>query len=114
MQCGILLKKMVSHPKEPKNESLEGYPWKHWKQSRPAGAIAGRNISLAARALGVGAIWLGTWFQLERVEAQQLFFLSETAIPHSIIALGYPAPKIDPAAPRESRYEEGRVHGEQW
>lgn len=79
------------------------------------GAIAGQNISIAAQALGVGAVWLGTWPQMERVEAQRkLFDLPETVIPHSVIALGYPAEGIDPAAPRESRYEEDRVHREKW
>jgi len=32
--------------------------------------------------------------------------------PHSIIALGYP--EIDLTAPRESRYEDDRVHFDQW
>ena len=68
---------------------------------------------LAAQELGLGAVWLGTWPQMDRVEAQQkLFDLPETIVPHSIIALGYP--EADITVPRESRYEDDRVHFEQW
>lgn len=63
------------------------------------GAIAGQNIVLAAHALGIGSVWLGTWPQMERVENQRkLFALPENLVPHSIIALGYQDPdaKSDP------------------
>ena len=54
------------------------------------GAIAGQNMVLAAHALGIGSVWLGTWPQMERVEAQRkLFALPEHLVPHSILALGY-------------------------
>ena len=77
------------------------------------GAIAAQNICLSARAVGIGSVWLGTWPQMDRVENQRrLFDLPETVTPHSIIALGYPAGES--AAPRESRYEEDRVHWEKW
>ncbi|MBS6368800.1 MAG: nitroreductase family protein [Faecalibacterium prausnitzii] len=77
------------------------------------GAIAAQNICLAAQELGLGAVWLGTWPQMDRVEAQQkLFGLPETIVPHSIIALGYP--EADLTAPRESRYEDDRVHFNRW
>ena len=76
-------------------------------------AIAAQNICLAAQELGLGAVWLGTWPQMDRVEAQQkLFGLPETIVPHSIIALGYP--EADLTAPRKSRYEDDRVHFNQW
>ena len=77
------------------------------------GAIAAENISICAQALGIGAVWLGTWPQMERVEKQrELFGLPASIVPHSIIALGYP--KDDITAPRESRYDEGRVHWNRW
>ena len=76
-------------------------------------AIAAQNICLAAQELGLGAVWLGTWPQMDRVEAQKkLFALPETIVPHSIIALGYP--EADLTAPRKSRYEDDRVHFNQW
>ena len=77
------------------------------------GAIAAQNICLAAQELGLGAVWLGTWPQMDRVETQKkLFALPETIVPHSIIALGYP--EADITAPRASRYEADRVHFNQW
>ena len=66
------------------------------------GAIAAQNICLAAQELGLSAVWLGTWPQMDRAEAQKkLFALPETIVPHSIIALGYP--EADIIAPRASR-----------
>lgn len=77
------------------------------------GAIAGQNISLAAHALGLGSVWLGTWPQMDRVERQkELFGLPDHIIPHSLIALGYPEEDVTGA--RKSRYEEDRVHFEKW
>lgn len=77
------------------------------------GAIAAENICLCAHALGIGSVWLGTWPQMDRVQRQrELFDLPDTVIPHSIIALGYPTEDI--TTPRESRYEEDRVHFNKW
>ena len=77
------------------------------------GAIAAQNICLSAHELGIGSVWLGTWPQMDRVEHQRaLFQLPDTVIPHSVIALGYPA--TDLTAPRPNRYEEARVHREKW
>ena len=77
------------------------------------GAIAGQNMTLAAQALGIGSVWLGTWPQMDRVEKQRaLFGLPETVVPHSILAFGYPAEGGEEGA-REP-YEESRVHFEKW
>lgn len=81
------------------------------------GAIAAQNLILAAHALGVGSVWLGTWPQLERVQAQvRLFGLPAAAVPHSLIALGWPDPAKEAPGPRRDRpaWEESRVHWEQW
>ena len=65
---------------------------------------------LAATALGIGSVWLGTWPQMERVEAQKaLFSLPDHLIPHSILALGYEdpaAPLRRPPAGKEARWED--------
>ena len=74
-------------------------------------SIAAENIVLAAHALSLGSVWLGTWPQMERVDAQRaLFGLPENIIPHSIIALGYPAEAVQP----KDGYEADRVHFEKW
>lgn len=76
------------------------------------GSIAAQNMILAAQALGIGSVWLGTWPQMERVWAQaELFGLPETQVPHSIIAFGYPEA---PSTKEKQIYEEDRVHYETW
>lgn len=76
------------------------------------GSIACQNMILAAKALGIGSVWLGTWPQMDRVERQQaLFDLPETVVPHSLIAFGYPA---DPEQKGRGFYEEDRVHMDKW
>ncbi|MBQ1533747.1 MAG: nitroreductase family protein [Erysipelotrichaceae bacterium] len=74
-------------------------------------SIAVQNMILAAHALGIGSVWLGTWPQMDRVKKQQeLFGLPEQIVPHSIIAFGYPAEEKE----RKGFYEEDRVHYEKW
>ena len=76
------------------------------------GAIAGQNMILAAQDLGIGSVWLGTYPQMERVQAQkELFNLSEDQVPHSIIAFGYPQEEKN-----ESRdlYDQTVVHYNKW
>lgn len=76
------------------------------------GSIAAQNMILAAKDLGIGSVWLGTWPQMDRVEKQrELFNLPETVIPHSIIAFGYPAEEKTGEHPD---YEESQVHFEKW
>lgn len=76
------------------------------------GSIAAQNMILAAHALGIGSVWLGTWPQMDRVEKQAtLFSLPKTQIPHSIIAFGYPA---EPSAKEKLIFEPDRVHYEKW
>ena len=75
-------------------------------------AIATQNMILAANDMGVGSVWIGTWPQQEKIDAQAaLFNLPETQIPHSLIAFGYPAA---PSDKQKQLYEEDRVHFEKW
>ena len=74
--------------------------------------IAQEAEILAANALGIGSVWLGTWPQPDRVKAQaELFGLPETQIPHSIIAFGYPK---EEGRKEKLIWEEDRVHYEKW
>jgi len=76
------------------------------------GSIAAQNMILAANALGIGSVWLGTWPQEEKIKGQAaLFNLPETQIPHSLIAFGYP---LEPSTKEKLLYEEDRVHFEKW
>lgn len=81
------------------------------------GSIAAQNMILAAHALGIGSVWLGTYPQMERVEAQrELFGLPDTVIPHSVIAFGYPGEEKDDGRPPMAKgyYEADRVHMDKW
>ena len=63
------------------------------------GSIAGQNMILAAKELGIGSVWLGTWPQMERVKAQRrLLDLPAHLVPHSLIAFGYPDGEADRTA----------------
>lgn len=76
------------------------------------GTIACQNMILAAHAMGVGSVWLGTWPQEEKVQGQaKLFSLPEHIVPHSIVAFGYPAGEVKV---QPDRYEEDLVHMEKW
>lgn len=76
------------------------------------GAIAAQNMILAASALGIGSVWLGTWPQMDRVEKQRaLFGLPDTQIPHSLLAFGYPK---EPSQKEKQIFEPDRVHYEKW
>lgn len=78
------------------------------------GSIAAQNMILAAHGLGIGSVWLGTWPQEEKIAAQRrLFDLPESAVPHSIIAFGYPE-ESQKELPARGGYEDGRVHLERW
>lgn len=81
------------------------------------GAIAAQNMILAAKALGIGSVWLGTWPQMDRVKKQaELFGLPEDKIPHSLIAFGYPESEEDEMnkIKKKTEWEADRVHYEMW
>lgn len=79
-------------------------------------AIAAQNLTLAAHALGIGSVWLGTYPQMERVTGQaELFGLPEHILPHSILALGYPdVEHRERIAKVRKQYEADKVHFEHW
>jgi nitroreductase len=84
------------------------------------GAIAAQNMILAAHAMGVGSVWLGTYPQMERVEAQrQHFGLPDSVIPHSLLAFGYPdtgaaGPQRPPKGDQPGSYAPELVHMDRW
>lgn len=75
-------------------------------------SIATQNMILAAKSLGVGSVWLGTWPQMDRVQAQaELFGLPEHIVPHSIVAFGYPR---EESQKEKQLWEDECVHYEIW
>lgn len=79
------------------------------------GSIAAQNIILAAHALGIGSVWLGTYPIPQRMDSiKNLFKLPDNIIPHSLIALGYPEDPKELESNEKNFYEEDRVHLEKW
>lgn len=76
-------------------------------------SIAAQNIILAANALGIGSVWLGTYPQLERVnEIKSILNFPENIVPLAVISLGYPA--SDKTTEPRCLYEPEKVHFEKW
>ena len=85
-------------------EMMSGY----WIQDCSA---ATQNILVAAHAKGLGVVWLGVYPREERVKTvQKLLGLPEHVIPLCFISVGYPAENKPPS----NRYNESRVHHNQW
>ena len=74
-------------------------------------AAATQNILIAARALGLGAVWLGIYPDAARIAGlRKLFGMPDNITPFCVIAVGHPA-----KAPRPiDRYEPQRVHRNSW
>ncbi len=78
----------------------------YWQQDCSA---ATENILLAARALGLGSVWLGVY--PKRAEPiHKLFNLPAHIQPLCIIAIGHPAEEKG----RVDRYDEAKVHHNTW
>jgi nitroreductase len=74
-------------------------------------SAATQNILLAAHAIGLGAVWVGIYPRLNRIESiHKLFSLPSNVKPFSIISLGYPAEKKT----FPDRFKKDRIHYERW
>jgi len=81
---------------------------RYWQQDCSA---ATENILLAARALGLGTVWLGVYPNAERTaRISKLFNLPDNVKPLGIIALGHPAEEKG----RVERYKPEKIHRNQW
>jgi len=74
-------------------------------------AAATQNILLSAHGLGLGAVWLGIYPRVERMEGmEKLLNLPEPIIPFSLVVLGHPAERKLPA----NRFDPSRIHRNKW
>ncbi len=81
---------------------------KYWQQDC---AAATENLLLAARALGLGTVWLGVYPNESRVPGvTALFKLPEHIQPLCIVAVGHPAEQKG----RVERYDGDKVHTNGW
>jgi len=79
-----------------------------WQQDCGA---ATENALVAIHALGLGAVWLGFWPKMERVDPLKLVLgLPEAVEPFSVLAVGHPAESKPPA----QRYHAEWVHRDRW
>jgi len=69
------------------------------------------NTLIAARALGLGAVWLGIYpLETRYKQVQKLLNIPEKVIPLGLISIGYPAEEKPPA----NRFNASRVHYNKW
>ncbi len=74
-------------------------------------SAATENMLLAARAWGLGSVWLGVYPIEERVSGvRKLLGLPDNVIPLNIIAIGHPGETKPPA----NRFNPERVHKNRW
>lgn len=74
-------------------------------------AAATENILLAARALGLGTVWMGVYPRDDRVAGiHKLFNLPDHVTPLALIAVGHPAEDKG----RVDRWQEEKVHRNTW
>lgn len=79
-----------------------------WQQDCSA---AVQNALIAINALGLGAVWLGFWPKVERVEPlRAVLGLPDGVEPLCVLAVGHPAEHI----PAADRYKADRVHPDRW
>ncbi len=87
------------------NKTKMTFP-QYWQQDLGA---ATQNMLLQITELGLGAVWLGTGPDEDRMEyIQKLYDLDENLLPYSIIAVGYP--KDDNANHFVDRFDEDKIH----
>lgn len=74
-------------------------------------AAATQNILLAAHSLGLGAVWVGIYPRIHRIEAlHKIFGLPGHIKPFSVVSLGYPAE----VKPVPERFDQKKIHFEKW
>ena len=80
----------------------------YWVQDCSA---ATENILLAAHDMGLGAVWLGTYPVMNRVEGmKKIFNLPENIVPMAVVSIGHPARQL----PKADRYEPKKIHYNKW
>jgi nitroreductase len=74
-------------------------------------SAATQNILLSATAMGLGAVWLGVYPVVERVEdLRKMLDIPGHVVPLSIVSLGRPGEEREAS----DRYDKSRIHMEKW
>ncbi len=74
-------------------------------------AAATENILLAAHSFGLGAVWLGIYPRIERVEnLRELLNLPDDIMPISLVAIGHPTEQKS----KINRFDPNKIRYNQW
>ena len=74
-------------------------------------SAATENLLLMATALGLGAVWVGVYPSVERINAiKKTLSIPETIVPLNLISIGHPSEEKEP----RTQYDKLRVHCERW
>jgi len=74
-------------------------------------SAATENLLIAARAKGLGTVWVGIYPMAERVEGfKKLLDLPHNVYPLALIPIGHP----EGEAPQPHRLEHSRIHHNKW
>jgi nitroreductase len=69
------------------------------------------NLLIAVSMLGLGAVWLGCYPNLERVDPiREILGIPETVAPMAVLSIGHPAETKEP----RTQYDATRVHRDRW
>ncbi len=104
--CGetTQMRKPFGQPDAPEEEM----PNKFWYEDCSAAA---QNILLAAKALGLGAVWTAGYPAMERVSSiAYALGIPEKVIPLCVIPVGVPAENPEP----KDKWKPENIHWEQW
>ena len=89
-------------------QSLRGEAQGYWVEDTSA---ATENMLLAAHAMGLGALWVGTYPIQDRVErTKQLLNLPEHIIPMCLVTLGHPAEQPEV----KDKFKIENIHYNKW
>jgi len=89
------------------DESLEGFEGFGPQDC----SCAAHNLELAAHDMGLGTVWIAIIGVPPRVAGcRKVLGVPENMIPFALFPLGVPGEKLDP----EYRYDETRIHREEW
>lgn len=89
-------------------KALEGQGQIHWIDDCSA---ATENILLAARSLGLGAVWTAVYPGEDKINTvREIFALPETVIPLNVIPVGYPAENPQP----KDKFKPENIHYNKW
>lgn len=90
------------------NKTLDGDARYYWVQDC---AACMENMLLAAHSMGLGAVYMGAYPQMKRVEfLSELLGTPDHIVPMSMMAVGYPAETVA----IKDKYDESLIHTNKW